>query len=131
MTKEEIRKALDTPDKASRKAFAKQALEIEADDPERYKTILAKTDWEGEAMQTYRSYRRAAVFQRIAMVLAVLVVIGSYLVGDFGMRFLTGWAGRYALAVGIVVAMGIFAGGALLVNSQKERLVAFGILEGL
>ncbi|MBP3412188.1 MAG: hypothetical protein J6K89_02920 [Oscillospiraceae bacterium] len=131
MTNDEIRTALESSDKASRKALARLALEIEADQPERYKAILNKTDWTDEGERIYRRYRRACVLSRVAMIIACLVVIAAYLVGDFGMRLFTGWVGRSALSIGILLAMGFFAGGALLLNSCKERLIAYGILEGL
>ena len=131
MTYEEIRKALDDPSKTSRKALAKVALEMETEEPKRYKEILSKTDWEGEACIAYIAYRRAFVFSRIAMILACIVVAGSYLAGDFGMRLITDWLGRYTLAVGLILGMGLFAGGTLLLNVKKERLVAYGILAGL
>lgn len=131
MTNDEIRIALESSDRASRKALAKLALELETDQPERYRAILSKTDWGGEAEPSYRRYRRACVLSRAAMIIACLVVIAAYLVGDFGMRLFTGWIGRSALSIGILLAMGFFAGGTLLLNSCKERLIAHGILEGL
>lgn len=131
MTNEEIRNALAKPTKASRKALARIALEMETNEPDRYGEILAKTDWQGEAADAYASYRRTKGYTRIAMTFAVLVVIGSYLVGDFGMQLLTGWLNRYALATGVLVAVGLLTGGGLLLNSRKERLIAYGILEGL
>lgn len=131
MTDEEIRKALDDTSKISRKALAKVALEMETEEPKRYKEILAKTDWEGEARLAYTAYRRAFVFSRMAMILACIVVAGSYLAGDFGMRLITDWLGRYTLAAGLVLGMGLFAGGTLLLNVKKERLIAYGILAGL
>lgn len=131
MTNEEIRKALDEPTKASRKALAKVSLVMEADEPERYKEIFAKRDWNGEALCAYKAYRSALIFSRIAMILAVVIVIGSYLSGDFGMRLVAGWIKRYIMAIGIVIGMGLFAGGTLLLNNRKERLVAYAILEGM
>ncbi len=131
MTHEEIRKALDEPCKASRKALAKVALELETDDPERYKEILQKKDWEGEALLAYKSYRRAFAFSRVAMVIACLVVIGSYLISNFGMGLISGGLQRYALAIGVSLGMGLFAGGTLLLNFKKERLVAYAILENI
>ncbi len=131
MTHEEIRRALEEPTKTSRKALAKMALEMETGEPERYKQILAKQDWEGEAKTAYSAYKRTLVLSRIAMVLAAMVVVGGYLVGDFGLRLLTGWLNRYALAAGIFVGMSLFAGGTLLLNTKKDRLIAYGILAEL
>ena len=131
MTREEIRKALDEPSKASRKALAKVALELETDDPERYKAILAKKDWEGEALLAYRRYRWAFIFSRLAMVIACVVVIGSYLVSDFGMGLISGGLQRYALAIGVSIGMGIFAGGTLWLNAKKDRLIVLAILEDI
>ncbi len=131
MTHEEIRMALEEPTKESRKNLAKVVLEMETEEPERYKQILTKVDWEGEAKTAYVAYRRAWVMSRIAMIVATLVVAGSYLVGDFGMQLLTGWLNRYALAAGVFLGMSLFAGGTLLLNSRKERLIAYGILEGM
>lgn len=131
MTNDELEKALENPDKASRKALAKLAADMEADEPERYAEILAKTDWEGEALRAYRGYKTALILSRVAMILAVIAVFGGFLAGDFGLQLLTGWLNRYALAGGVLVGMGIFAGGVLLLNSKKERLIAYGILEGM
>lgn len=131
MTKEEIRHALTAPSKISRKALAKMALEMETEEPERYKKILSETHWQGEAKVAYCAYRTAKTLSYIAMILAVIVVVVGYLVGDFGMQLLTGWLNRYALAAGILVAMSLFAGGALLLNSRKERLIAYGVLEDM
>ncbi len=131
MTHEEIRKALDEPSKASRKALAKLSLEMETEEPQRYKEILSKKAWGGEALLAYRAYRKAFVLSRIAMVLACIVVVGSYFASDFGLQLMTGWLQRYALATGVSIGMGLFAGGTLLLNAKKERLVAYGILEGL
>ncbi len=131
MTHEEIRKALDRPTKAGRKALAKLSLEMEMENPEGYKEILDKSDWEGEALLAYRAYRRALVFSRIAMVLACFIVIGSFITGDFGLRLMTGGMERYALAIGVSIGMSLFAGGTLLLNAKKERLIAYGILEDL
>lgn len=131
MTNEEIRKALEEPSKTSRKALAKIALDMETHEPKRYKEILSKKEWEGEALCSYKAYRRALVLNRITMVLAVIAVIGGYLAGDFGLQLLTGWLNRYTLAGGIVVGMSLFAGGTLLLNDRKERLVAYGILEDM
>lgn len=131
MTKEEIHNALNDPSKVSRKALAKMAWEMETEEPERYKKILSETCWEGEARNAYNSYRTAKTLSYIAMILAVIVVVVSYLVGDFGMQLLTGWLNRYALAAGILVAMSLFAGGTLLLNSRKERLIAYGVLKDM
>ena len=131
MTREEIRHALTDPSKVSRKALAKMAWEMETEEPERYKKILSETRWEGEAKVAYCAYRTAKTLSYIAMILAVIVVVAGYLVGDFGMQLLTGWLNRYALAAGILVAMGLFAGGTLLLNSRKERLIAYGVLEDM
>ena len=131
MTNEELRSALETPTKASKKALGKIASEMETYEPERYREILSKKDWEGEALKTYRGYRKALMLSRVLFVLAALIVIGSYLVGDFGMGLLSGWMNRYALAGGVIVAMGLFAMGALQLNTRKERLIAYGILEGI
>ena len=131
MTHEEIRKALDEPGKASRKLLAKAALELETDDPEKYKEILERKNWNGEALLAHGSYRRALIFSRIAMVIACLVVIGSYLVSDFGMGLITGGLQRYTLAIGVSIGMALFAGGTLLMNTKKERLIAYAILEDI
>ena len=131
MTKEEIRKALEEPTKASRKALAKMALEMETDNPERYKEILSKENWEGQALEAYKAYKRALLLSRIAMILAVAAVICGYMVGDFGLRLLTGWLNRYALAGGILIGMSLFAGGTLLLNNRKERLIAYSVLEDI
>lgn len=131
MTHQEIRKALEEPSKASRKALAKAALEIETDEPQRYKRILTKNDWEGEALVAYNAYRRVFILSRIAMLLACFLIAGSYLAGDFGLQLLTGWLNRYALAGGVILGMCLFAGATLLLNAKKERLIAYGILEGL
>ena len=131
MTKEEVRQALETPSKKSRKALARLALEMETEEKERYTKILIKKDWEGEALSAYRAYRRAYVLSRIALVLAAVVIGASYMVGDFGMRLLTSWMNRYALAGGVLVGMCLFGGGTLLLNDRKERLIAYGILAGL
>ena len=131
MTHEEIRKALDGPTKASRKALAKLSMEMETEDPQRYKEILAKKDWEGEALTAYTAYRRAFVFSRIAMILACFVVLGSYFAGDFGLQLMTGRLERYTLAIGVSIGMGLFAGGTLLLNAKKDRMIAYGILADL
>ncbi len=129
MTKEEMRHALDKNDKASRKALARLSAELEADDPETYRSILQCKDWQGEARTAYKAYRRARVWSALALILAALVVIASYITGDFGMRLFTGWLNRYALAIGITVAMALFAGSALLLNHRKDRLIAHALLE--
>lgn len=131
MTKDEIRNALTDSSKASRKALAKMVLEMETEEPERYKQILARTHWEGEAKTAHDAYRRASTLSRMAMILAVIVVVSSYLVGDFGMQLLTGWMNRYALAAGILLAMSLFAGGTLLLNYRRERLIAYGVLKDM
>ncbi len=131
MTHEQIRKALDDSSKTSRKALAKLSLEMESEDPQRYKEILDKKGWEGEALLAYRAYRRAFVFSRVAMILACLVVVGSFLVGDFGLQLMTGWLERYTLAIGVSIGMCLFAGGTLILNVKKERLIAYGILAGM
>ena len=131
MTDEEIRKALDDPSKASRKALAKLSLEMETGELQRYKEILGKKDWEGEALCAYRAYRRTYVLSRIAMIFACIIVAGSYFAGDFGLQLLSGGLERYALALGVSVGMGLFAGGTLLLNAKKDRLIAYGILSGL
>lgn len=131
MTNDEIRNALKEPTKDSRKVIAKIALEMETDEPARYEKILAKKNWEGEALKAYKAYARALVLSRMAMLLAAVAVLGGFVVGDFGLQLLTGWLNRYALAGGIVVGMSLFAGGLLLLNSRKERLIAYGILEGI
>ena len=131
MTHEEIRRALDDSSKVSRKALAKMSLELETEETERYKEILSKKDWEGEARSAYIAYRRAFVFSRISMILACIVVVGSYLVSDFGMRLDPDRLGRYTLAAGVVLGMCLFAGGTLLLNVKKDRLIAYGILAGL
>jgi len=131
MSHEEIRKALVEPSKASRKALAKLSLEMETVEPERYKEILGKRDWDGEALSAYRAYRRTFVLSRVAMILACLVVVGSYFAGDFGLQLLTGRLERYTLALGVSIGMGLFAGGTLLLNAKKDRLIAYGILTGL
>ncbi len=129
MTGEEIRHALDKNDKASRKALARLSAELEADDPATYRDILQRRDWQGEARTAYKSYRRARACSVIALILAALVVIASYITGDFGMRLYTGWLNRYALAIGITIAMALFAGSALLLNHRKDRLIAHALLE--
>ena len=129
MTQEEIRCALIQNDKASHKALAKLSAELEADEPEAYRDILQRKDWHGEARTAYKAYRRARVCSVIALVLAALVVIASYITGDFGMRLFTGWLNRYALAIGITIAMALFAGSALYLNRRKEILIAYAQLE--
>lgn len=129
MNKEEIRLALEQKDKASRKALAKLSAELEADDPETYHDILQRKDWQGVARTAYKAYRRARVCSVIALILAALVVIASYITGDFGMRLFTGWLNRYALAIGITLAMAIFAASALHLNRRKEILIAYALLE--
>ena len=126
MTGEEIRHALAQNDK---KALAKLSAELEADDPETYRSILQRRDWQGEARTAYKAYRRARVYSVIALILAALVVIASYITGDFGMRLFTGWLNRYALAIGITIAMALFAGSALYLNRRKEILIAYAQLE--
>lgn len=129
MNYEEIQAALTDSSKESRRVIATLAAEIETQEPERYRAILSKTDWQGEALLAYNAYKRARVLSRILMILAVVVAIGSYLVGDFGLRLFTGWMGRYALAGGVLIALSLFAGGALLFQNRKERLIVYGIPE--
>ena len=129
MNYEEIQAALADSSKESRRVIATLAAEIETQEPERYRAILSKTDWQGEALFAYNAYKRARVLSRILMILAVVVAIGSYLVGDFGLRLFTGWMGRYALAGGVLIALSLFAGGALLFQNRKERLIVYGIPE--
>ncbi len=126
MTNEEIRHALAQNDK---KALAKLSAELEADDPETYRGILQRKDWQGEARTAYKAYRRARAYSVIALILAALVVIASYITGDFGMRLFTGWLNRYALAIGITIAMALFAGSALLLNHRKDVLIAYALIE--
>ena len=129
MTQEEIRGALIQNDKASRKVLARLSAELEADEPEVYRDILQRRDWQGEARTAYKAYRRARAYSVIALILAALVVIASYITGDFGMRLFTGWLNRYALAIGITIAMALFAGSALALNHRKDTLIAHALLE--
>lgn len=126
MTNEEIRHALAQNDK---KALAKLSAELEADDPETYRSILQRRDWQGKARTAYKAYRRARAYSVISLILAALVVIASYITGDFGMRLFTGWLNRYALAIGITIAMALFAGSVLYLNRCKEILIAYAQLE--
>lgn len=129
MTKEEIRNALEQNDKNSRKALARLAADLEADEPETYRDIMQRKNWKGDCLMAYRRYRKAYVFSRIALVPAALVVAAAYITGDFGMQLFTGWLNRYALAIGITIAMAIFATSALLLNRRKEILIAYVLLE--
>lgn len=129
MTHEELLRALEKPDKASSKALSRWATELEEQEPELYKMILSKKDWEGKTLEAYQSYRRAYLLSRCAMGLAVPVIIGAYLLSDFGLGLLEGLWKRYCLAIGATVAMGLFAGGSLLHFSRKERFLAYGYLE--
>ncbi len=131
MTEEELRTALAEPSQSSRKALAKVAEDMENHEPERYKQILSHCHWAGEALTAYRAYKTAHILSRVAMVPAVLAVVGGYIAGDFGMQLLEGWMSRYALAAGVLVALALLAGGGLLLHHRKNRLIAYGILEGL
>ena len=129
MTQEEIRFALEQNDKKSRKALARLAADLETDDPETYRAILQRQDWQGDALAACRAYRKTYILSRVALILAALVVIASYITGDFGMQLFTSWLNRYILAIGITVAMSLFAGSALLVNYHKDRFLAHALLQ--
>lgn len=129
MTKEAIREALEQPTKASRKALAKMVVDLEADDPERYQSIVSRSDWTGDCLPAFRSYGKARIVNKLCMILAVLVVIAAYVTGEYGMRLFTGWLNRYILAIGVTVAMALFAGSTLYANSCKERWIAYALLE--
>lgn len=126
MTQEEIRVLLEKNDK---KALARLAAELEADAPERYHEILQRRDWQGEALAAYKCYRRARGWSAVALIVAAIVVIASYITGDFGMRLFTGWLNRYALAIGITAAMTLFAATSLHLNYRKSTLIAHALSE--
>jgi hypothetical protein len=131
MTKEELRRALEGKEKKDRKALSRFVMEIEAEDPETYREILSRKDWQGRESDLYKHYHKANILSRVTLILAVLVVIAAYLTGDFGMRLFTGWLNRYILAIGIVIAMGMFAGSSLLLNYYKERLIGTAMLKNM
>ena len=129
MSYEELRKLLAGKDKASRKALNRLATELEETDPELCAELLKPDSQREEVVKAVKAYKFSRVINRIAMVLAVLVVIATYLVSDFGMGLLEGLWNRYCMAMGIIVAMGFFAGGSLLCYRRKEELLATAYLD--
>ncbi len=129
MSHDELRRILAGKDKASRKALNRWATELEEDDPQLCASLL-KPDSQAESVKkAVKAYGFARVLNRSAMILAVLVVIATYLVSDFGMSLLEGLWNRYCMAIGIIIAMGLFAGGSLLFYRRKEELLATAYLE--
>ena len=129
MSHEELRKLLAGKDKATRKALNRWATELEETDPELCTDLLSPDSQREEVVQAVKAYKFSRVINRITMVFAVLVVIATYLISDFGMGLLEGLWNRYCMAIGIIVAMGLFAGGSLLCYRRKEELLATAYLE--
>lgn len=128
MSHEELRRLLQGSDKASRKALSRWATELEEEDPTLYAELLKSDSRSEEVKGAARKYAFARGLNRCTMILAVLTIIATYLVSDFGMGLLEGLWNRYCMAMGIVIAMGLFAGGSLLFYRRKEELVATAYL---
>ena len=129
MSHEELRKLLVGKDKASRKALNRWATELEEEDPTLCAELLKADSQSEEVQKAGKRYAFARILNRCAMILAVLTVIATYLVSDFGMGLLEGLWNRYCMAIGIIIAMGLFAGGSLLFYRRKEELLATAYLE--
>lgn len=128
MSHEELRKLLQDSDKASRKALSRWATELEEEDPKLCAELLKSEPQSDELKQAGKRYAFARGLNRLTMCMAVLVIVGTYLISDFGMGLLEGLWNRYCMAMGIIVAMGLFAGGSLLSYRRKEELLAMSYL---
>ncbi|MBR4308996.1 MAG: hypothetical protein IKT58_05280 [Oscillospiraceae bacterium] len=128
MSHEELRKLLTASDKASRKALSSWATELEEEDPQLCADLLSVSSQEEAVKGAMKKYRVAKVLSRISMILAVLAVMGAYLISDFALGLLEGVWNRYCMAMGIILSLSIFAGGSLLFYRRKEQLLVTAYL---
>lgn len=128
--KNRIRDALvHSKDKASRKYLSRLAEALQAEEPSVHAEILSRKDTDGPLAKPLRIYRIANALTVAALIFAAVVIIGAYLVGDFGIGIISGNLGRYSLAFGIMVGMGILALASLFSANCKARLIATALLE--
>ena len=124
MTAEELKSVLAQRDRNSRKALSRWVMEQEEENKERCAQFLSEGIGGTLEPKLYSGFRRALLLSRCAMVLAVIVIIGAYLISDFGFALVEGIWNRYCMALGIILAMSLFAGGSILVQNRKEQLIA-------
>lgn len=131
MDREKLQEALlHRRQKESRKYLLKTAEELQEQDREAYHAILKCRNWTGEELQkASRRYRWAAAGNTAAAVLALLLIVASYILGDFGLGILTGWLNRYMLAFAILTGIGLLALTTWISTRQKAILIALALCE--
>lgn len=124
-----VRAALDAPgDKASRKLLSELCEDFRREKPEEWKNIEAASYPEPDCAAAQRAYKRAAAISTALLVLALIVVVAAFVLGDFGAAFLTGWGNRYLLAGAVLVAMGLLVLGGQFAGKYRAIFLATVLL---
>lgn len=128
MDREKLQEALLHPkDKAGKKYLMQAAEELKETDRETYDSILRCKSWTGDFAKAARRCRLASAGNTVAVILALCIVVASFILGDFGMAVFTGWLNRYLLAIGIVAAVGLVSLGTWISTRQKSILIAMAL----
>lgn len=130
MDKEKLREALKhRNEKAGRKYLLETAEELRETDREAYDSILKCRSWTGEMKKVSNRCRLTSALNIAAVIVALLIVVTTFLLGDFGMRILTGWLNRYILAGGVLLAVAILSLSTYASARQKAILIGLALIE--
>ena len=130
MDKEKLKEALEhRNEKAGRKYLMKTAEELRELDKESYNSILKCRSWTGELQKVSKRCRIASAVNVVMVILALLIVAAAYILGDFGMRILTGWLNRYLISIAVLFAIGIVSLSTWISAKEKAILIGLALCE--
>lgn len=126
-----MRAALAAPgEKTSRRLLSELCEDFRREKPEEWKQIEAASYSEQDCCcGAAGPIGRASAVSTALLVLALVVVIAAFVLGDFGAAFLTGWGNRYLLAGAVLAAMGLLVLGGLFAGKYRAIFLATVLLE--
>ncbi len=127
---EKIRAALNAPkEKASKKLLSALTEELRGKEPETYTSIIKGSYTEEPWATLSKKYRRSNLLTAAALVLAVGIIAGAYILGRNGVFQFADWLNRYSLAAAIVIGMGLLGAAGIYSARCRSLLVATVLLE--